>query len=127
MSDLDRKALARQYKETRRPMGIYRVRNISTGKSLVGTSTDLPGMLNRQRFQLQGGLHPDKELQKDWVELGSENFAFEVLDQLQPKEDPTVDPSDDLSILKDIWLEKLAASGDTFYPMTKQIVSNGPP
>ena len=46
---VDRKALIRQYKETRRPAGVFRVRNTANGKSLVGTSVDLPSMLNRQR------------------------------------------------------------------------------
>ena len=49
---MDRKALVRDYKENRRPMGVFRVLNTANGKSLIGTSVDLPGMLNRQRFQL---------------------------------------------------------------------------
>ena len=119
MSQVDRKALSRKYKESRRPAGLYRVRNAAIGKSLIGTSPDVPGMLNRQRFQLESGMHPDKELQKDWNEGGTGAFTFEVLDQLEPKDDPTYDPSEDLSVLKAIWVEKLSASGETFYRYTK--------
>ena len=66
MSQIDRKARIREYKETSQPAGIYRVRNTATGKSLIGSSVSLPGMLNRQRFQLEHGSHVDKELQGDW-------------------------------------------------------------
>ena len=89
------------------------------GKSLIGTSPDVPGMLNRQRFQLESGMHPDKELQKDWNEGGAGAFTFEVLDQLEPKDDPAYDPSEDLAVLKAIWVEKLSASGESFYRYTK--------
>jgi len=88
-------------------MGVYQVRNTVTGKCLVGVSANLPGILNRQRFQLEGGLHPNRELQKDWNELGPAAFAFEVLDTLPPPEQPDYDPSDDLRALEQLWLDKL--------------------
>jgi hypothetical protein len=115
VSQIDRKARIREYKETPRPAGIYLVRNTATGKSLVGSTGDLPGMLNRQRFQLENGLHPDRELQKDWNDLGSDAFEFEVLDRLEPKDEPAHDPTEDLRVLKEMWLEKLTASGEPLY------------
>src|SRR5262245_61736397 len=104
---MDRKARIRDYKESRRPMGVFRVRNSVSGKSLVGTSTDLPGMLNRQRWQLDAGTHPNRELQKDWKEFGPGAFAFEVLDTLPAPERTDYDPSDDLRALEALWLDKL--------------------
>ena len=104
---MDRKALIRDYKESRRPMGVFRVRNTVTGKCLVGTSVNLPGMLNRQRSQLEMAGHPNRELQKDWNELGPDAFVFEVLDTLAPREQPDYDPSDDLRALEQLWLDKL--------------------
>lgn len=71
MADIDRKGRIREYKQTRLPAGVYVVRNMRTGRSLVGSSPNLPGMLNRQRFQLEMGGHPDKELQADWNESES--------------------------------------------------------
>jgi hypothetical protein len=112
---MDRKALIRDYKESRRPMGVFRVRNTVTGKSLVGTSTNLPGMLNRQRWQLGLGAHPNGELQKDWNELGPDAFAFEVLDTLTPPEQTEYDPSDDLRALEALWLDKLSPFEDQGY------------
>ena len=120
MSQIDRKARMREYKKTPRPAGVYRVRNTATGKSLVGSTIDLPGMLNRQRFQLENGSHPDTELQRDWDELGSESFEFQALDTLKPKDDPAYDASDDLRVLKQMWLEKLTASGESLYGKSRR-------
>jgi RimJ/RimL family protein N-acetyltransferase len=111
----DRKALVREYLETPRPAGVYGIRNTASGKMLLGSSPNLPGVLNRQRFQLENGSHPDKELQADWNELGPESFVFETLDLLKPSETPTYDPTDDLRVLKELWLEKLTATGVSLY------------
>ncbi len=107
---MDRKARIREYKETPRPMGVFRVRNTANGKSLVGSSTDLPAMLNRQRFQLELGSHPNRALQKDWNELGAAAFEFEVLDTLEPKEQSDHDVAEDLRVLVEMWLQKLSLS-----------------
>jgi hypothetical protein len=115
VSEIDRKARLRHYKETPRPAGVYRIRNTATGKSLVGSTPDLPGMLNRQRFQLNHGSHPDRELQKDWNELGPDAFEFEALDRLEPKAEPDYDPTEDLRVLKEMWLQKLTVSGEVLY------------
>jgi hypothetical protein len=120
MSQIDRKTRIREYKETPRPAGIYRVRNTKTGKSLVGSTANLPGMLNRQRFQLENGSHPDRELQRDWDELGPDMFEFEVLDQLKPRDQPTYDPTEDLRVLKEMWIEKLTASGESLYRQSRR-------
>ena len=120
VSNIDRKARIREYKETPRPAGVYRVRNIAIGKSQVGASVNLPGTLNRLRFQLKGGLHPDAELQRDWNRLGADAFEFEVLDQLSPKKEPDYDPIEDLGVLTEMWIEKLTASGESLYGRTRR-------
>jgi hypothetical protein len=109
VSQPDRKALIRAYKETRRPIGVYRVRNLTDGRSLVGTSVDLPSMLNRERAALRFGAHGNAALQRDWNALGPDAFAFEVLDTLSvPPDQPGYDPADDLRVLEALWLERLA-------------------
>ena len=117
---LDRKALRRQYKETARPAGVFAVRNTVDGIVFVGSSPDLPSMLNRQRFQLQMDAHPDKNLQADWKRLGPEAFSFEVLDRLEVTEDPGADLRRDLATLLEMWLTKLDAEGAKLYPMSKR-------
>jgi hypothetical protein len=115
MTQSERKASVRQYKKIPQPAGVFRVRNTATGKSLVGSTTNLPGMLNRQRFQLERGSHPSRELQADWNALGADTFEFEVLDQLEPSDKPDYDATADLRALKEMWLEKLTASGELLY------------
>lgn len=115
MTTVDRKRIIRDYKTTPRPMGVFRVRNVAARKSLVGTSTDLPGILNRHRFQLENGAHANRALQADWNALGPEGFELEVLDRLEPVDEPTRDPREDLAVLRQIWVEKLVAEGESLY------------
>ncbi len=105
---MDKKALIRGYKESRRPMGVYQIRNTVNGKLMVGASVDLPSILNRHRAALRMGGHLNRELQKDWVEFGPEAFKFEVLDTLTPSERLDYDPRDDLRALEELWLDKLS-------------------
>jgi hypothetical protein len=104
---MDKKTLIREYKESRRPMGVFQIRNSVNGKILVGVSVNLPAILNRHRSELCMGGHKNRELQKDWAEFGPEAFEFEVLDTLTPSERPDYDPSDDLRALEELWFDKL--------------------
>ncbi len=104
---MDRKEMVRKYKETPRPAGVYRVRHTPTGRTLLGSSPDAPAMLNRVRMQLRTHAHPSRDLQRDWDRDGAEAFSFEVLDQLDPVDDATVDVGDDLRMLLALWVEKL--------------------
>jgi hypothetical protein len=108
-SEMDRRALQRQYRETRRPMGVFRVCNKQSGRWFIGASVDVPAMLNRQRFQLEMGSHPNPALQREWKQLGADAFAFETLDQLTLPEDPAYDPKPDLRTLEVLWRERLGA------------------
>jgi hypothetical protein len=118
---MDRKALIREYKETRRPMGVYCVRNNINGKLLVGKSTDLPSILNRQRAYLRAGSHTNPTLQKELAEYGVDAFEVEVLDTLEVPDQADYDPSADLKALEQMWLEKLSPYGDRGYnPVPKR-------
>jgi group I intron endonuclease len=112
---MDKKALMREYKETPRPMGVYQIRNTANGKLLVGTSVNLPAILNRHRAALRMGSHQNRGLQKDWAEFGPDAFEFEVLDTLAPPERPDYKPSDDLKALEQLWLDKLSPFGERGY------------
>ncbi len=88
---MDRKALKREYKETQRPAGVFRVRNTVHDKSFIGASVDLPN------------------------ELGPDAFEFETLDTLAPRDEPDYRPKDDLKALEELWLERLAPFGERGY------------
>lgn len=105
--DKDKKLLKNEYKQTSRPMGVFLIRNMVTDKVFVGVSLDLNGIINRHKFQLKMGVHPNARLQADWNNLGSDKFAFEILDEINPRENSHVDYREELAFLEKLWLEKL--------------------
>jgi hypothetical protein len=116
-----KKELQREYQERVKPSGVYQVRNLANGKVLLGSSFNLEGLLNRNRFTLRNNSHTNKELQKDWNELGPDKFAFEILEVVQVKDDPNFNLKDELTLLEQIWLEKLQPFGERGYNTSDRI------
>ena len=117
---MDKRAAKLDYKLGRRPMGIFQIRNVKNDKLLIGSTPNLDAVFNRHKFQLDAGAHPSKALQTDWIEIGGENFAFEILEELPPRDDPNYDHSSDLETLEDLWLEKLEPYGEKGYNERKK-------
>lgn len=117
---MDKKAAKLKYKASRRPMGVFAIRNLANGKIFVGSSMDLSAIFNRIRFQLYAGAHPNKALEADWKQYGTGKFEFEVLEEIFPREDPNYDYAADLETLEDLWLEKLQPYGDKGYNERKK-------
>ena len=115
---MNKKELKREYKQTARPIGVFQIRNLSNEKIFVGSSMNLDGIFNRHRFQLNDGSHQSKELQKDWNESGAENFAFEILEELTPREN--LDMPKELEFLEDLWLAQLEPFGEKGYNEPKK-------
>ena len=104
------KALQAQYKQAHPEAGVYRVVNTRTGKSLLGSSTNLASVRNRLAFakstNMPGAL--DHRLREDVRQFGLDAFSLEVLDVLDTKAEMT--PAEirrELSILEALWREKL--------------------
>lgn len=112
--------LKKEYQQTHTPMGVFQIRNLTNEKIFVGSSLNLPGILNRHKFALGMGNHQNKALQADWQESGSDNFAFEILDELTPVSDPQHDYREDLAFLEEMWLEKLQPFGERGYNERKK-------
>jgi len=112
---MDKKALTREYKENARPMGVFQIRNTINGKVLIGTSVNLPAILNRHKAELRLGGHRNRALQQDWNEFGADAFEFEILDTLPASDRPAYNPADDLKALEELWLEKLMPFGERGY------------
>jgi nitrate/nitrite-specific signal transduction histidine kinase len=100
------KQLKREYKQGIRPMGVFQIRNLANEKIFVASGINLAGTINRHRFQLGAGVHQNPQLQLDWNNQGAGSFAFEILDQMNPADDPRGSRRD-LEVLEDIWLKKL--------------------
>jgi hypothetical protein len=97
MNKEQRKRMVESYQEKPREMGVYSITNLMNGRRLIGSSTNLEGAWNRERFGLELGTHENKELQADWNEYGSEAFRFEVLEKLKTEEKLTHDYKDVLN------------------------------
>lgn len=112
---INKSEIKNNYKRTLRPMGVYQVRNLVNGKIFVGSSLNLPGRINRHKFELNVGSENIKELQEDYNKFGEENFSFEIIDELKPKEDPEYNYKEDVAVLEQLWIEKLQPFAEKGY------------
>ena len=102
-----RKELNREYLERPKPAGVFQVKNTINNKVLLGSSLNLEGPLNKHKFMLKIGTHHNKALQQDWNEYGPDHFVFEILEVVEVKDNPNFNLKDELTLLEQIWLEKL--------------------
>ena len=121
MENKTRKELNREYLERVKPSGVFQVKNLANGKVLLGSSLNLEGSLNKHHFMLKIGSHTNKALQADWNEFGPEQFVFEVLEEVQRRDDPSFNLSDELVLLEMVWLEKLQSVGEHGYNHNERI------
>jgi len=106
--DAQRRQRAREARDAFPAMGVYAVRETRDGWVRVGASRNVPGMLNRIRFELRHGSHPDKQLQALWRRDPS-TIRFEVLELLRQREDPAFDYDAELNELAAIYRAELCA------------------
>lgn len=111
--------LARRYRETKRPVGIYAIRNVVNQRVYVAGSTNLQGAMNRDRFELKLKGHRNARLQADWIEHGEANFRFEVIDTIgkDAASDLDVDFKGELEALLELWRAELRCYGERGYNM----------
>ncbi|WDV44289.1 GIY-YIG nuclease family protein [Clostridiaceae bacterium M8S5] len=115
-SKQDKKIMVRKFLDTKTPMGIYAIENLVNGKVYINAHTDVKSTLNSYKFRLKMNSLRIKELQREWNEYGEEAFEFKVLEYLKyDKKDEDRDYSDDLDILKTVWLERLSREGVQLY------------
>jgi group I intron endonuclease len=110
--------IKREYKQHEKQAGVFQVKNTANGKVLLGSSLNLEGPLNRHSFALYTGHHHNLALQKDWNEYGADKFVFEILETVKVKPDPNFNLDDELTLLEQIWVEKLEPYGEKGYNTT---------
>jgi hypothetical protein len=113
------KQLKQEYKQHPRTLGVFLIRNATNDKIFLASGRDLAGIMNRHRFELEHGSHVNRSLQADWNALGSNNFAFEIVEQLDPPNDPQFDVKKELTFMEDMWLAKLKPFGERGYNLPK--------
>lgn len=102
-----RKEIINDYKRTKSQIGVFQIRNKTNNKVFIESSLDLVAIWNRLRFQLNLGSHPNTALQKDWNELGEENFAYEILSEIKQEEGVQMDYRKEIKKLEAMFIEEL--------------------
>jgi len=108
---MDKSAIKKAYKQTKQPMGVYRIRNSQNDKAYIGFATDLPARFNRHKAELKFGNHRNRELQEIWNSIGESAFEFEILDVLDHEENTPASPDEELHILAEMWIQQLEKAG----------------
>lgn len=103
----DRKALKAAYKNKKFKIGVFQIRNKTNNKIFVGSSMDLNAIWNRHRLQLNMGSHPSKALQQDWKTLGSDNFVYEIIEEIKQDDDKKIDYHKEMKIAETLYIEEL--------------------
>jgi len=107
-STAERRELARRARDAFPPMGIYAIRNRSSGQVRIASSRNVPGAINRAGLELRMGSHPDKALQADW-KRDPAAISFEVIELVKKRADPGLDYAAELSALEAFYRVELCA------------------
>ncbi|PHV27965.1 LuxR family transcriptional regulator [Janthinobacterium sp. BJB426] len=103
-------ALKAAYRQQPPPLGIIALQHLPSGRTLLESSRNAPGMLNRHRFELNLGKHRNAALQADWRRDGAAAFSCAVIDTLKLPDDPAFDADAELGARLDLhrahWLEQ---------------------
>ena len=110
-----KKELKNEYKQMKFRIGVFQIRNTVNNKIYIDSSTDLIAIWNRQRFQLNLGSHKNSYLQKDWLEFGEDKFIYEILEEIEQKDETSIDYSKELKTLEVMYIEELKPFNEKGY------------
>lgn len=102
-----RRELARRARDAFPPMGVFVVRNQVSGRARVKSSRNVPGAINRLRFELALGTHLDRTLQAEWNAVGPEGFSMDVIELVRQREDAAFDYAGELRLLEQLYRSEL--------------------
>jgi group I intron endonuclease len=110
-----KKELKDSYKEMKFKVGVFQIRNTINNKVYIESSTDLVAIWNKHKFQLNSGLHPNKNLQNEWTVFGQENFVYEILSEIKQDETQTIDYRKEVKQLENMFIDELNPYDDKGY------------
>lgn len=113
MDKSKRKELQEEYKQIKTYMGVIQITNKLSSKIYIDTFSNLKNKWLTLQMQLDMGRFANAELQKDWKELGAENFIYEVLEEKET--DEIADVKWECKQMLKRWLEKLQPYEDKGY------------
>lgn len=108
---MDRSSIKKEFKQARRPMGVYAIINSLDNRMFVGFATDLSSRINRHKAELKFGSHRNRGLQELWNSYGESAFEFEILEVLDHEEKVQASPDEELRVLALMWIQKLEKAG----------------
>lgn len=110
-----RKELKKAAKEAVPAMGVYRITNTVTGRSLLGSSMNLGSTANGYQHKIDFFSYHDARLKADLERCGMAAFTFEVLETI---DSAAIDPAGRADAVRDLekkWRAQLSATGGTGY------------
>ena len=108
---MDKSEIKKAYKQSKRSMGVYRIKTSQNDKLYIGFATDLDARFNRHKSELKFGSHRNKELQQIWNACGESAFDFEILDVLDQDDNTEASSYEELRVLTEMWVQKLKEAG----------------
>jgi group I intron endonuclease len=66
--------------------GVYRITNVVTGKSYIGSSVDVENRFSEHKRTLKNESHRNIYLQRAWCKYGEDAFRFEILEEVLKEE-----------------------------------------
>lgn len=83
MDKKKKKELVFDYKERRPGMGVVSATCLATGEAFYETTRDVNSWFNRHRFELEGGHHRNRRLQKLWKQYREDGFELATVSELE--------------------------------------------
>lgn len=118
---IDKKKLKEDYKYAVSPMGVFAFKNTENGKVLLGSSLNIKNKDVRMKLMLKNGTFFNSSFQEDWNKFGEDTFKYEILEQLEVKDDANYNYADDLEILEMLWLDKFQPLSENCYNKNEKI------
>jgi hypothetical protein len=110
-----KKVLKEQYRTMKPDMGAFMIRCLENGRAYVAVAKDIRAGINGHLVRLENGIFVNRELQADRDRYGRDAFEVRVLETLPYDKDETkTDYTEELNILRLIWLERLAAGAPPY-------------
>ncbi|PXX27228.1 hypothetical protein C7972_10711 [Arenibacter sp. ARW7G5Y1] len=110
-----KKELREEYRQIKKPMGVFQIRNNINNRVMIDSSIDMVSKWNRHKMELKWGKHRNKSLQKDWNEHGEVNFVFEVLAEMEYNQEQHIRDSRELKTLQNLVVDELDIDHKSIY------------
>lgn len=105
---MDKRAIAREYKERKLLGGVYTITNTKTGQYLLGHAANLASVRNHFQFAVTTGSAVHPRLRQDWAAYGPAAFTLDVLEELEQSQEQTqAQFLADLQALEQLWRANL--------------------